>query len=85
MSNREYLSETKVDRKSLKPYVKPLLEPLGDLRSLTLGGSPGGGESGNINTRKNKMSLPIHNSVITQPGIPTPDGSGNPFNQTPTP
>ena len=30
----------------LKPYRKPLLEDLGDLRDITLGGSPGSGESG---------------------------------------
>ncbi len=30
-----------------KMYVKPQLKELGDLRSLTLGGSPGGGDSAN--------------------------------------
>ena len=30
-----------------KTYVKPTLNNLGDLRTLTLGGSPGSGESGN--------------------------------------
>ena len=30
-----------------KLYSKPSLERLGDLRTLTLGGSPGVGESGN--------------------------------------
>lgn len=29
-----------------KPYSKPILEELGDLRSLTLGGSPGVNDSG---------------------------------------
>ncbi len=29
-----------------KPYHKPQLEELGDLRTLTLGGSPGAGDSG---------------------------------------
>jgi hypothetical protein len=33
-------------RKSRKQYLKPILEELGDLRTLTLGGSPGVGESG---------------------------------------
>ena len=28
-----------------KPYRKPLLETLGDLRTLTLGGTPGFGDS----------------------------------------
>ena len=30
-----------------KPYAKPRLIPYGDLRTLTLGPSPGIGESGN--------------------------------------
>ena len=29
-----------------RPYVSPRLVDLGDLRSLTLGGSPGAGDSG---------------------------------------
>ena len=29
-----------------KPYAKPLLEPLGDIRDVTMGGSAGTGESG---------------------------------------
>ena len=32
--------------KPRKPYHKPQLEELGDLRALTLGGSPGIGDSG---------------------------------------
>jgi len=32
--------------KPRKPYTRPHLRVLGDLRSLTLGGSPGIGESG---------------------------------------
>jgi len=32
--------------KSRKPYRKPRLQELGDLRTLTLGGSPGTGDSG---------------------------------------
>ncbi len=35
-----------VDQKRLKLYSKPCLEELGDLRALTLGGSPGSGDSG---------------------------------------
>lgn len=31
---------------SRKPYAKPVLEKLDDLRALTLGGSPGMGDSG---------------------------------------
>jgi len=29
-----------------KPYAKPLLEPLGDIRDVTMAGSTGTGESG---------------------------------------
>ena len=52
-----------------KPYRTPRLEALGDLRSLTLGGSIGSGESGNP-VRKVGFGLP-------QPadGIVMPDGS----------
>jgi hypothetical protein len=38
--------------KARKPYRKPQLDALGDLRSLTLGGSPGAGDSGSSGTRK---------------------------------
>lgn len=33
-------------------YQTPRLTELGDLRGLTLGGSPGTGESGNVGLRK---------------------------------
>lgn len=52
-----------------KPYLKPFLTPLGDLRSLTLGGSPGIGDSGSAGTRK--PHTPIHQPI----GIQRPDGS----------
>ena len=51
-----------------KPYHKPQLAALGDLRSLTLGGSFGTGESGSM-VRKVKMGLPQHD------GFTLPDGS----------
>jgi hypothetical protein len=38
--------ELEKNEKTRKPYRKPQLGSLGDLRSLTLGGSPGTGESG---------------------------------------
>jgi len=34
-------------KERLKPYSKPVLEELGDLRDVTLGGSPGVSDSGN--------------------------------------
>lgn len=66
MSNAQ-LNKTGKDR---KPYRAPRLESLGDLRSLTLGGSVGIGESGG-GPRKVKLGLP-------QPGgdgVLLPDGS----------
>lgn len=45
----ETISTQNISPPVRKPYRKPLLEPLGDLRTLTLGGSPGSGDySGNI-------------------------------------
>ena len=35
-----------------KPYMKPLLTPLGDIRDVTMGGSPGFGDSGAGNPEK---------------------------------
>ena len=35
-----------------KTYTKPQFTCHGDIRCVTLAGSPGAGESGNINTRK---------------------------------
>ena len=65
MTNNIHLPKTKIIR---KPYRKPRLESLGDLRSQTLGGSFGSGESGST-MRKVKVSLP-------QPiGVHRPDGS----------
>ncbi|HEX5717660.1 MAG TPA: lasso RiPP family leader peptide-containing protein [Thermoanaerobaculia bacterium] len=37
---------THADAAPRRPYVSPRLVELGDLRSLTLGGSPGFGDSG---------------------------------------
>jgi hypothetical protein len=54
--------------KSRKRYTKPHLENLGDLRSLTLGGSPGAGESGGF-SRKVFTGLQQNNG-IPMPGIP---------------
>jgi hypothetical protein len=65
MTNNIHPPKTETVR---KPYRKPRLESLGDLRSLTLGGSIGIGESGSP-PRKVKLGLP-------EPiGIHRPDGS----------
>ena len=52
-----------------KHYRKPQLKELGDLRTLTLGGSPGTGDSQSGSVRMNPSSLP-------QPGgfPPMPEG-----------
>jgi hypothetical protein len=64
-----------------KAYRKPQLEELGDLRTMTLGGSFGTGESGST-TRKPRPSLP-------QPGdfpVFNPDGTlWDPNDPIPTP
>ncbi len=52
---------------SKKKYGKPRLEILGDLRTLTLGGSPGFEESGG----RNPLPTPKPGYPI-QPGIPFP-------------
>lgn len=52
-----------------KPYHKPRLIEMGDLRTLTLGGSPGAGDSGSTGTRFPPGGMP-------QPvGIRRPDGT----------
>lgn len=61
---------TGMDR-TRKPYQKPQLQILGDLRTLTLGGSPTSiNDSGNYNT---KPLGPVH----LPPGYPKPY-PGNP-------
>ena len=67
-----------------KPYSKQRLELLGDLRYLTLGGSPGSGDSGSSTTRSpfgGHHGLVINSQGLPLPGtnpleFPTPD---NPF------
>ncbi|MBI5964684.1 MAG: hypothetical protein HY863_14490 [Chloroflexi bacterium] len=66
MIYNEQLPKNENDGKSRKPYRKPQLATLGDLRSLTLGGSFGIGESGET-SRKVKVGLPF--------GVVGPDGS----------
>jgi len=87
--NKEALVETRrtavqVKGNPRKPYSKPQLEILGDLRNLTLGGSPGSGDSSNAGVQ-NPPKLGPHSlkypKDLTIPGIhppekPTPD---NPF------
>lgn len=73
MTGNTHLTKTENDR---KPYRKPGLESLGDLRSLTLGGSPGAGDSGGV-PRKVSAGLPQPIIGITRPdgSILLPDGS----------
>ncbi len=76
MNNNTQLPKIKNPAKLRKPYRKPQLESLGDLRSLTLGGSFGSGESGSM-VRKVKTSLPQINGILM------PDGSILPPDQRP--
>jgi hypothetical protein len=72
MTNNIHLPKTETVR---KPYRKPRLESLGDLRSLTLGGSFGTGESGST-MRKVQVGLPEPIGVHRPDGtILLPDGS----------
>jgi hypothetical protein len=49
----EGTSESRPATPSRKPYSAPVLEPLGDIRDVTLAGSIGAGESGMFSmTRK---------------------------------
>ncbi len=59
MFNKNVHSHSAEDKKLVrKPYHKPELEILGDLRSLTLGGSFGTGESNSL-TRKVARGIPL--------------------------
>ncbi len=59
MFNKTVHSHSAEDEKPVrKPYHKPKLEILGDLRSLTLGGSFGAGESGSL-VRKVARGIPL--------------------------
>ena len=62
------------DRKHRKRYHQPRLQVLGDLRAVTLGGSPGTGDSGGDTTHFPKSGLP-------QPGgfPPLPEGYPGPY------
>ncbi len=62
-----------------KRYRTPKLQELGDLRSLTLGGSPGVDDSGSAGIRKPPGMLP-------QPGgFPMPEGYPQPPGEFPPP
>ena len=41
-------------RRGRSAYATPRLEQLGDVRELTLGGSPGAGDSGSPTTKRTK-------------------------------
>ncbi len=70
MFNKTVHSHRAEDKKPVrKPYHKPKLEILGDLRSLTLGGSYGSGESGNL-THKVARGIPLPGEYpFDDPGV----------------
>lgn len=55
-----------------RPYRKPRLEQLGDLRTLTLGGSPGLNDSGSQFTRRPPGTMPGKFPPLPE-GVPPPD------------
>lgn len=55
-----------------KAYRKPHLLDLGDLRSMTLGGSPGVGDSGTSRSRKPISPMPQPGGFPRLPGVPQP-------------
>lgn len=61
-----------------KPYRKPHLKKLGDLRTLTLGGSLGTGDSGTSNTYKRKLGLPQPGGYYPPEFFPRPEGAPPP-------
>lgn len=44
--------EKKQNSENKRSYNKPKLTPLGDIRDVTMGGSPGFGDSGGLNPEK---------------------------------
>ena len=68
------------ENKTKKAYRKPQLQELGDLRSLTLGGSPGTFDSGTSRSRKPIGGVPQPGGFPgqqpnTQPGRVPPSGA----------
>ncbi len=57
-----------------KPYREPHLVSLGDLRTLTLGGSPGKNDSGSELIMRQLGSLPQTDFMVNPDGSPSPDG-----------
>jgi hypothetical protein len=73
-----------------KPYSKPQLMSLGDLRTLTLGGSPGYGDTGGSSMcekrgTKGLKFCPIIPNSLFSPNKSSILGSIFPSDQTPTP
>ena len=52
-SNDQQARRVSAKQAARAPYQTPVLTELGDLRGMTLGGSPGTGESGSGGTRFN--------------------------------
>jgi hypothetical protein len=70
-TTKELISDKGIRRKL---YRKPKLDILGDIRTLTLGGSPGGGDSGG--GLYTQLPPGVHRSI--PPGFPQPDGFPRP-------
>jgi hypothetical protein len=61
-------------KENRKTYHKPQLQELGDLRSLTLGGSPGIRDSGTSRSRRPLGGMPQSGGFPRQPGNVPPNG-----------
>jgi|WetSurMetagenome_2_1015567.scaffolds.fasta_scaffold364610_2 hypothetical protein len=74
MDNTHALNSKNEGESSRQVYQKPRLEKLGDLRTMTLGGTRGFGDSGD-GTQK-----PPKTGPVAPPGFPFYDGTPYPPN-----
>lgn len=76
MSDVNAISQLPVEEqgKRRRKYRKPRLEKLGDLRTLTLGGSPGLNDSGSQFTHKPPGTMPQPDGFPFPPDGPPKDG-----------
>jgi hypothetical protein len=64
--------------RQLKVYKKPRLRSLGDLRTLTLGGSPGANDSGASRIRNPAVHIPQPGGYYPPEFYPRPTGAPPP-------
>jgi hypothetical protein len=71
-------SHQELPAKQLKAYRKPRLRILGDLRTLTLGGSPGANDSGASRIRNPAVHIPQPGGYYPPEFYPRPTGAPAP-------